>query len=477
MGECNVTCPECTFKGHGVVMKPQPRMDGLLWCPMCGYKMWPPGSDEAAREIAELRTRIARMEAAGGEQRPDAPPAEGVDEALVFEEFGGAEGVYYAVSGGRYTARIVVGRVWRWQVGDTREPARLAARTTRGFEDAREACALAVRLLELVDAGSDVPPGRVMECVAELADRLAHHTPDRQEAVQGDEIPDATPEQEAAYIAELTAYHAKGPEREVLTGSAARAQAHIDETLALAGLLVASGERQERERKMPPEQIGERMREAMAVFGVQTGQELAARAMELHAAQADLRDKVEQRDALVLSLRERIAALEADALGAAGQGDMGQLVETVMRREFRLGQQMIEVRAARRLAEKRVRLLEADLAARRDGDDMITRRVWRAWQEELAAWQARELPGSDRRDLALGVMEELGEVARCLLKGKQDIRGGAARWHGDLPGEMGDVMVFLMQLATACNIDMGEAFESARRKVLARRFATKEVAK
>lgn len=381
--------------------------------------------------------------------------------ALVFEEFSGAEGVYYATNVGPYTARIVVGRVWRWQVGDEREPARFAGRTTRGFEDAREACALAVRLLELVDAGSDVPPGRVMECVAELADRLAHHTPDRQEAPSVT-IPPASP------------------------AISAHAQAHIDGALARVGLLKpevqsASDERQERERKMPPEQIGARMREAMAVFGASTGQEFAARAMELHAAQADLRDKLEQRDALVLSLRERIAALEADALGAAGQGDMGQLVETVMRREFRLGQQMIEVRAARRLAEKRVRLLEADLAARRDGDDMITRRVWRAWQEELAAWQARELPCDDKRDqrqrLALGVMEELGEVARCLLKGAQDIRGGAARWHGDLPGEMGDVMVFLMQLATACNIDMGEAFEAARRKVLARRFATKEVAK
>lgn len=55
-----------------------------------------------------------------------------------------------------YTARIVEGRVTRWQVGDEREPTRLAGRTTRGMNEAQEACALAVQLLELSDAGADV---------------------------------------------------------------------------------------------------------------------------------------------------------------------------------------------------------------------------------------------------------------------------------------------------------------------------------
>jgi NTP pyrophosphatase (non-canonical NTP hydrolase) len=103
------------------------------------------------------------------------------------------------------------------------------------------------------------------------------------------------------------------------------------------------------------------------------------------------------------------------------------------------------------------------------------------WQAELAAWQARELPcdGADeqRWRLYAGVQEEMGEVARCLLKGAQDIRGGAAVWRAQLPGEIGDVLVYLTQLATSCGVDLGAAYADARAKVLARRFATAEVAK
>lgn len=75
--------------------------------------------------------------------------------SMTWEVFTGADGVHYAHQD-RYTARIVEGRVWRWQVGDDREPARLSGRTTRGMGEAQEACALAVRLLELSDAGADV---------------------------------------------------------------------------------------------------------------------------------------------------------------------------------------------------------------------------------------------------------------------------------------------------------------------------------
>ena len=75
--------------------------------------------------------------------------------SLTWEASEGAEGVYYAHAG-RYTARIVEGRVWRWQVGDDNEPARMSGRTTRGMSEAQEACALAVRMLELSDAGADV---------------------------------------------------------------------------------------------------------------------------------------------------------------------------------------------------------------------------------------------------------------------------------------------------------------------------------
>lgn len=75
--------------------------------------------------------------------------------SLTWEVFTGADGVHYAHQG-RYTARIVEGRVTRWQAGDDNEPARLSGRTTRGMGEAREMCALAARLLALSDAGADV---------------------------------------------------------------------------------------------------------------------------------------------------------------------------------------------------------------------------------------------------------------------------------------------------------------------------------
>lgn len=99
-------------------------------------------------------------------------------------------------------------------------------------------------------------------------------------------------------------------------------------------------------------------------------------------------------------------------------------------------------------------------------------------QELLAAWQARELPCDDeakqRLRLALGVAEEVGEIARCVLKSDQEIRGSAEEWREKLGGEIGDAVVFLIQVATLNCLDFEECVEGAVTKVLARRFATKE---
>lgn len=100
------------------------------------------------------------------------------------------------------------------------------------------------------------------------------------------------------------------------------------------------------------------------------------------------------------------------------------------------------------------------------------------WQQPLAEWQQRELPCEDeakqRLRLALGVAEEAGEVARCVLKGDQGIRGGADAWRAKLGGEIGDVVIYLIQLATLNDLDFEECVEGAVCKVLARRFASAE---
>lgn len=74
---------------------------------------------------------------------------------LSWQEFEGSPDIWEARKG-PYRARIQGGRVWRWQVGDEREPARLMGRTTRGWPEAAEAVKAAIRLLELTDDGADV---------------------------------------------------------------------------------------------------------------------------------------------------------------------------------------------------------------------------------------------------------------------------------------------------------------------------------
>lgn len=96
--------------------------------------------------------------------------------SVYWERSEGDEAVVYGYQA-PYTARIVEGRVWRWQVGDEREACRIAGRTTRGMREAQQMCALAMRLLALSDEGADVeglPSGEAVTwgMVVELRDQI-----------------------------------------------------------------------------------------------------------------------------------------------------------------------------------------------------------------------------------------------------------------------------------------------------------------
>lgn len=116
------------------------------------------------------------------------------------------------------------------------------------------------------------------------------------------------------------------------------------------------------------------------------------------------------------------------------------------------------------------------LVRERDELKLMCRPLAERWQKPLAAWQARELPCEDaakqRLRLALGVCEEVGEVARCVLKADQEIRGSAEEWREKLGEEIGDAVAFLIQLATLNGLDFEACVEGAVCKVLARRFAS-----
>lgn len=100
------------------------------------------------------------------------------------------------------------------------------------------------------------------------------------------------------------------------------------------------------------------------------------------------------------------------------------------------------------------------------------------WQKPLAKWQERELPCDDKDKqtalVALGACEEMGEVARCVLKRAQQIRGTEHEWTMQAEEEIGDVCVFLMQLCTLLGLDFERCIERAAQKVLPRQWATKE---
>jgi NTP pyrophosphatase (non-canonical NTP hydrolase) len=95
-----------------------------------------------------------------------------------------------------------------------------------------------------------------------------------------------------------------------------------------------------------------------------------------------------------------------------------------------------------------------------------------ARQDQIREWHRREFPTETVEQVALVVAEEAGEVARCIVKGAQGIRGGTEHWDAELPKEAADVVIALYALAALKGWDLDEAIEDRWWTVGARRFAT-----
>ena len=93
-------------------------------------------------------------------------------------------------------------------------------------------------------------------------------------------------------------------------------------------------------------------------------------------------------------------------------------------------------------------------------------------QKELADWQVKNFGGSTSEKMALGMAEEVGELAHWLLKRSQGIREAVD--GGDLKAEIADAfadtLVFGIQLMTIEGIDAEEAFNKTVETVLARNW-------
>jgi NTP pyrophosphatase (non-canonical NTP hydrolase) len=89
-------------------------------------------------------------------------------------------------------------------------------------------------------------------------------------------------------------------------------------------------------------------------------------------------------------------------------------------------------------------------------------------QAEVASWVAHNFPEDSRTDVALGTVEEIGEVAeivldlmamggrmsRATLKQRQGIRGTRDEWDAQIRKEVADVFIKLCHLAAKCGFDL-----------------------
>ena len=84
-------------------------------------------------------------------------------------------------------------------------------------------------------------------------------------------------------------------------------------------------------------------------------------------------------------------------------------------------------------------------------------------QDEVTPWANHNfgVPGHDptrtRVGSTLGLCEEVGEVARAVLKQHQGIRGTFEEWQDEIIKELGDVVIKCAEVAAICGIDLNAA--------------------
>jgi len=75
-------------------------------------------------------------------------------------------------------------------------------------------------------------------------------------------------------------------------------------------------------------------------------------------------------------------------------------------------------------------------------------------QVEVAAWVQRNFPAVDLGFNTLGLVEEIGEFCRALLKREQGVRGTYEEWTTEAAKELGDIMIKLLSIADATGFDL-----------------------
>lgn len=62
-------------------------------------------------------------------------------------------------------------------------------------------------------------------------------------------------------------------------------------------------------------------------------------------------------------------------------------------------------------------------------------------QTEIATWSAISYPALSDGEEVLGIVEEVGELARAVNKRSQGVRGNAEKWTAEIEKELGDIFI------------------------------------
>tara|TARA_Y100000310_G_C20290749_1_gene627104 strand:- start:297 stop:638 length:342 start_codon:yes stop_codon:yes gene_type:complete len=98
-------------------------------------------------------------------------------------------------------------------------------------------------------------------------------------------------------------------------------------------------------------------------------------------------------------------------------------------------------------------------------------------QKEIAQWREENFPDSgDAETQLIGVVEEVGALAHLILKRKQRIRNTSLlsddKWKEKAEDEVGDIIIYLMNLCTNLDIDIEFAIVATVDTVLKRDWNT-----
>ena len=90
------------------------------------------------------------------------------------------------------------------------------------------------------------------------------------------------------------------------------------------------------------------------------------------------------------------------------------------------------------------------------------------YQAEIGSWARRNFGHGQLPVKTLGLCEEAGEVARCVVKDAQRIRGTHEEWMKLLGEELADVMIKCFDVADYVGVDLWLEFHT-RWKVVSQR--------